>query len=106
MSVLRVWEEISKEKCRVLEGEYNGTFLSVGDLSQFECSLQAICSKYSDEAFTKVFSRIEAGLENVRSFAQAITACTQASGVASLIWGAGLILIEVCVLSSYQIYSK
>jgi len=102
MDSTRVWEEISKEQRRLLEGKDSGKFLGVADVSQFQTSLQAICRAYSRKHVTQILSRINPGLENVRSFTQAITACTQASGAASLVWGAGLILIEVCIPPSNQ----
>ena len=70
--------------------------LSVGDLAQFRDSLTTLIRRYSDDSVYRTISRIYPSLDHVKSFAQAITACTQANGAASLVWGAGLVLLEVC----------
>ena len=90
-----LWQDVFKQRRVVLENESRGKFLSIGDVSQFQSSLETICRSYSKKHVTKIINRIYPTLDHVRSFTQAITACTQSSGTASLIWGAGLVLIEV-----------
>lgn len=73
----------------------NAKILSVGDLAQFHSSLATLMRRYSEDSVHKTISRIYPSLDHVKSFTQAITACTQANGAASLVWGAGLVLLEV-----------
>ena len=85
-----------KEKTRVLQNNAtNAKNLSVGDLAQFHSSLATLLRRYSEDSVHKTISRIYPSLDHVKSFTQAITACTQANGAASLVWGAGLVLLEV-----------
>ncbi len=97
--VQETWMRIVKEKTRVLQDNADigthGNILSVGDLTQFRDSLTALIRRYSDDSVNRTISRIYPSLDHVKSFAQAITACTQANGAASLVWGAGFVLLEV-----------
>ena len=95
--VQETWTQIIKEKTRVLQDNAgNATAnLSVGDLAQFRASLATLIRRVSDGRVNKTISRIYPSLDHVKSFTQAITACTQANGAASLVWGAGLMLLEV-----------
>ena len=92
-----VWQDVFMQKRRQLENANGDKFFGVADVGQFQTSLEAICRAYSRKNFTKIIARIYPSIDHVRSFTQAITACTQASGIASLVWGAGLILLEVCL---------
>lgn len=89
------------EKTRILQDNAGlGThasskILSVGDLAQFRDSLDTLIRRYSENSVHKTISCIYSSLDHVKSFTQAITACTQANGAASLVWGAGLVLLEV-----------
>ena len=101
--VQETWTRIVKEKTRVLQDNAGIAthandlvpYLGVGDLAQFRASLATLIRRFSDESVNKTISRIYPSLDYVKSFTQAITACTQANGAASLVWGAGLILLEV-----------
>ena len=96
--VQETWTRITEEKTRVLEahaGIEHAKVLSVGDLAQFRVSLATLLRRYSDQSLITTISRIYPSLDHIRSFTHAITACTQASGAASLVWGAGLVLLEV-----------
>ncbi len=94
--VEETWTRIVKEKTRVLQDNAtHAKILSVGDLAQFRASLATLIRRYSEDNVHKTISRIYPSLDHVKSFTQAITACTQANGAASLVWGAGLVLLEV-----------
>ena len=92
------WTRITEEKRRVLQahaGIDDARMLGVGDLAQFRASLDTLLRRYSDHSLNTTITRIYPSLDHIRSFTHAITACTQASGAASLVWGAGLVLLEV-----------
>ena len=95
--VQETWTRIVNEKSRVLQDNAgaDAKILSVGDLAQFRASLATLIRRYSEDSLNKIISRIYPSLDHVKSFTQAITACTQANGAASLVWGAGLVLLEV-----------
>lgn len=96
--VQETWRRIIDEQTRVLEdhaGIDHARVLSVGDLAQFRASLDTLLRRYADNSLYTTISRIYPSLDHIKSFTQAITACTQASGAASLVWGAGLVLLEV-----------
>ena len=103
--VQETWNRITEEKMRALEvhaGIEHAKVISVGDLAQFRASLATLLLRYSDHSLNATISRIYPSLDHIKSFTRAITACTQASGAASLVWGAGLVLLEV---RPYPIYN-
>lgn len=92
------WTRITEEKTRVVQahaGVDHAKILGVGNLNQFRASLDTILRRYKDHNLNTTITRIYPSLDHIRSFTHAITACTQASGAASLVWGAGLVLLEV-----------
>lgn len=101
--VQETWTRIVDEKRRLLQDHVgvssksstHANVISVGDLAQFRASLATLIRRYSDHSLNTTISRIYPSLDHVKSFTQAITACTQANGAASLVWGAGLVLLEV-----------
>ena len=96
--VQETWTRITEEKTRVLQNHAevdHARILSVGNLVQFRASLDTLLRRYSDHTLNTTITRIYPSLDHIRSFTHAITACTQASGAASLVWGAGLVLLEV-----------
>lgn len=101
--VQETWTRITEEKTRVIEDHAHARVLGVGDLAQFRASLATLLRRYSDHSLNTTISRIYPSLDHIRSFTHAITACTQASGAASLVWGAGLVLLEVRPYFRYPI---
>lgn len=91
-----IWADAISRKKRDLQDAKINALLDITDYETFEAWLHYITSKYAQQSDTAlVREKLLPHLEHIKSFAAAISSCTQASDTSALIWGSLLVVIEV-----------
>jgi hypothetical protein len=94
--VQKIWEDLYTEKRSMLERQECTNISVISSAAKFDVALQALSRQYSKKGVPRLIQKLNPSLDHIRSFAKAISACTQANTVSTLVWGGTIAVIEVC----------
>jgi len=88
-----LWDDAFNERKAALESQ-SPIALKLSNYEDFNNNLNDILDKYCRNISAKILKKITPTLDHVRSFTSAIGAITQSQMIATLTWGALLVVIE------------